>query len=75
MAVDYLSTINQGGSGLNITQLVDSLVEAEKAPQENIIQNKIDNSGQVNMFPVHEYWSDIGHINQFEKAQEDYGNF
>ena len=43
MAVDYLSAINSNGSGLNITQLVDSLVEAEKAPQENIIQNKIDN--------------------------------
>ena len=42
MAVDYLSAINQGGSGLNITQIVDSLVEAEKAPQENSIQTKID---------------------------------
>ena len=38
MAVDYLSAINSGGSGLNITQIVDSLVDAEKAPQENIIQ-------------------------------------
>ena len=43
MAVDYLSAINQSGSGLNITQIVDSLVEAEKAPQENQIQTKIDN--------------------------------
>ena len=42
MAVDYLSTINQGGSGLNITQIVDSLVDAEKVPQESAIQNKID---------------------------------
>ena len=42
MAVDYLSAINQGGSGLNITQIVDSLVEAEQAPQEDQIQNKID---------------------------------
>jgi len=42
LAVDYLSAINSGGSGLNVTQIVDSLVEAEKAPQENIIQNKID---------------------------------
>ena len=42
MAVDYLSAINQGGSGLNITQIVDSLVEAEQAPQENQIQTKID---------------------------------
>ena len=43
MAVDYLSAINSSGSGLNITQIVDSLVEAEKAPQESQIQNKIDN--------------------------------
>ena len=42
MAVDYLSTINQGGSGLNITQIVDSLVSAEQTPQENQIQSKID---------------------------------
>ena len=42
MAVDYLSTINQGGSGLNITQIVDSLVQAEQTPQENQIQSKID---------------------------------
>ncbi|MDC3140868.1 flagellar filament capping protein FliD [Alphaproteobacteria bacterium] len=42
MTVDYLSIINQGGSGLNITQIVDSLVEAEKIPQENAIQKKID---------------------------------
>ncbi|MDC1220869.1 nucleotidyltransferase family protein [Candidatus Thioglobus sp.] len=40
-----------------------------------LIQGTIDNSGQINMFPVHEYWLDIGHINQFEKAQEDYDNF
>tara|TARA_B100000242_G_scaffold294099_1_gene274755 strand:+ start:1837 stop:4152 length:2316 start_codon:yes stop_codon:yes gene_type:complete len=42
MAVDYLSAINQGGSGLNVTQIVDSLVEAEQAPQETQIQSKID---------------------------------
>ena len=42
MTVDYLSSINQSGSGLNITQIVDSLVEAEKSPQEDQIQSKID---------------------------------
>ena len=42
MTVDYLSAINQGGSGLNITQIVDSLVEAERAPQESSIQTKIN---------------------------------
>ena len=43
MAVDYLSAINRQGSGLNITEIVDSLVEAETAPQVNKIQKDIDN--------------------------------
>ena len=43
MAVDYLSAINRQGSGLNITELVDGLVEAETAPQVERIQSDIDN--------------------------------
>ncbi len=42
MAVDYLSAINRQGSGLNITEIVDSLVEAETAPQVDRIQKDID---------------------------------
>ena len=29
----------------------------------------------VNMFPIHEYWLDIGKMNDFEQAQEDYKGF
>jgi flagellar hook-associated protein 2 len=42
MAVDYLSAINKQGSGLNITQIVDSLVQAETAPISARIQENID---------------------------------
>ena len=41
MAVDYLSALNTKGSGLNITQIVDSLVEAEVAPKKDQLQNQI----------------------------------
>ncbi len=41
MAVDYLSALNTKGSGLNITQIVDSLVNAEKIPQSELINKKI----------------------------------
>ena len=34
MTVDYLSALNVG-SGLNVTQIVDALVDAEKVPQES----------------------------------------
>ncbi|MDA8536853.1 flagellar filament capping protein FliD [Alphaproteobacteria bacterium] len=37
MAVDYLSALN-AGSGLNVTQIVDALVDAERTPK----QTKID---------------------------------
>ena len=43
MAVDYLSSLNVG-SGLNTTQIVDSLIEAEKAPRETKIQEVLDNA-------------------------------
>ena len=42
MAVDYISAINQNGSGLNITQIVESLVEAETKPKKDNINEKID---------------------------------
>ncbi|MAC72525.1 MAG: hypothetical protein CMG96_03640, partial [Marinovum sp.] len=41
MAVDYLSALNVG-SGLNVTQIVDALVDAEKAPRETTITEKIN---------------------------------
>jgi len=37
----------------------------------NMLQEHIDDGGQVSMFPVHEYWLDIGQMEHFEKAQAD----
>ena len=36
-----------------------------------MLQEHINIAGQINMFPVHEYWLDIGQIEQFEQAQLD----
>lgn len=44
MAVDYLSTLNKNGSGINITELVGSLVTAETEPKKAIIQKKLDDT-------------------------------
>ena len=40
MTVDYLSALNVG-SGLNVTQIVDALVDAEKVPQSQV-QEEVD---------------------------------
>ena len=42
MSVDYLSALNSKGSGLNITQIVDSIVQAETAPERDSINKKIE---------------------------------
>ncbi len=41
MAVDYISMLN-AGSGLNTTQIVDALVDAERAPREEKIQAQVE---------------------------------
>ena len=46
MSVDYLSALNNQGSGLNITQIVDSLVQAETAPLTSQIDTKISKKNQ-----------------------------
>ncbi len=41
MATDYLSALNVG-SGLNTTEIIDSIVNAERAPQEAAINKGKD---------------------------------
>ena len=41
MSVDYLSALN-AGSGLNNTQIIDSIVNARKAPEEEQIKKNIE---------------------------------
>ena len=51
MAVDYISALNQNGSGLNLTQIVESLVEAETLPQKDRINEKIEeNNASISAF-------------------------
>jgi NDP-sugar pyrophosphorylase family protein len=37
----------------------------------NIFTDLIDSKNVVSMFPLHEYWLDIGRLGDFEKAQND----
>ncbi len=51
MAVDYLSALNTKGSGLNLTQIVDSLVEADVAPKKDALNKQItEKNTQISAF-------------------------
>ena len=39
-----------------------------------LLEKKIEESVRVGMFPVHEYWLDIGQLDQFKQAQKDVTN-
>lgn len=41
MAVDYISTLNSKGSGLNITQIVGALVDSEIVPQRERLNDQL----------------------------------
>jgi len=40
-----------------------------------LLEQKMRESGKISMFPVHEYWLDIGQIKQFDQAQRDVSQF
>lgn len=37
----------------------------------DLLQRHVDQGSSVNMFPIHEYWLDIGRMDDFKQAQED----
>ena len=46
MAVDYINTLG-AGAGFNTKELVAALVNAEKAPKESSINNRITESAKI----------------------------
>ena len=39
----------------------------------NLLKQQIKKNENVNMFPIHEYWLDIGRMEEYERAHEVYG--
>ena len=53
--------------------LVNSVVPGTRIDMPTLLEKQIDDDKTVNMFPVHEYWLDIGRMEDFEKAQKTCG--
>jgi dTDP-glucose pyrophosphorylase len=37
----------------------------------NMLEDQINKGEQVNTFPIHEYWLDIGHMDEYERANQE----
>lgn len=51
--------------------LVKSVTPGTRIDMPTLLEQQIDNGSLVNMFPVHEYWLDIGRMDDFNKAQTE----
>jgi NDP-sugar pyrophosphorylase family protein len=65
--------VNAGIYVLN-SSLVKSVDGRSYLDMPNLLKMQIKEKAQVTMFPIHEYWLDIGQIEQFEQAQKDCKN-
>jgi NDP-sugar pyrophosphorylase family protein len=52
-------------------ELVKSVKPGERIDMPTLLENEIRAGRDVTMFPVHEYWLDIGRIEDFQRAQSE----
>ncbi|MDP3559067.1 MAG: nucleotidyltransferase family protein [Legionellaceae bacterium] len=68
----HRSFIN-AGIYLLTPEFVKSVQPGVKIDMPDLLQQHINRGQQVNMFPIHEYWLDIGQIDDFNRAQKEVG--
>ena len=51
--------------------LIRRVGKDENLDMTTLFDSCIKEGDQVNMFPIHEYWMDIGRMEEYERAQKD----
>ena len=54
-------------------ELVKSVKPGTRIDMPSLLEKQIEQGREINMFPVHEYWLDIGRMDDFNKAQNEVG--
>lgn len=55
-------------------ELLSNVQENTKIDMPPLLMKMVEQGNKVNLFPIHEYWLDIGQPSEFEKAQTDIGS-
>lgn len=53
-------------------ELIRSIRSNTVIDMPTLLENQLKENKVVSMFPLHEYWLDVGKMNDFERAQRDY---
>ncbi len=52
-------------------ELVRSVQRGERIDMPTLLERVMSEDKEVSMFPIHEYWLDIGRMDDFQRAQEE----
>jgi len=52
-------------------ELIEQVKANEKVDMPILLERQIEAQGNVMMFPIHEYWLDIGRMEDYQRAQAD----
>ncbi|WP_061235122.1 nucleotidyltransferase family protein [Leptospira weilii] len=63
--------VNAGIYLLN-PDFIKSVKKGQTIDMPSLIEKELKSSKQINIFPIHEYWLDIGRMEEFERAQGDW---
>lgn len=55
-------------------ELIRSVPANQRVDMPTLLEQSIEKGSDVMMFPVHEYWLDIGRMEDFKRAQQQFGN-
>ncbi|MBR8842645.1 nucleotidyltransferase family protein [Pseudoalteromonas sp. JC3] len=55
--------------------VINRLNYGERLDMPDLINSCLQSNEKISMFPIHEYWLDIGRMSDFERAQSDIINF
>ena len=40
----------------------------------NLLEQQMKEGGNVSVFPIHEYWKDIGHLEEYLSVNDSFNN-
>jgi dTDP-glucose pyrophosphorylase len=52
-------------------EIISQVKINEKVDMPTLLERKISDQGNIMMFPIHEYWLDIGRLEDYQRAQAD----
>jgi len=55
-------------------EMINKVKVDENIDMPDLLDQQIKEGQRVNVFPIHEYWKDIGHIKEFQSVSESFNN-